>query len=162
MARRLIETARANVPASAARRAELVDTNGDGQVDTIAIDTLGDGIVDTMIDLQSLKSNGPVSAKRVNNTSTRAVAAEEEDEDEDEEPGYGVAPGSRPRTGEGPSPTGRGRRRWQERGATQEESSFDAARAASSFVKRQQRMSRDGGRPNRRSRTEMRRSETTL
>ena len=60
VARQLIETAQSQVPATAARRAELVDTTGDGNVDSLAVDTVGDGVVDTMIQLSELgKSNSP-------------------------------------------------------------------------------------------------------
>lgn len=60
---RLVSTAQAQVPANAARRAELVDTTGDGNVDSLAVDTLGDGIVDTMIQLSDL-GNGALGAQR--------------------------------------------------------------------------------------------------
>jgi hypothetical protein len=54
LCRDLRATARGYAPTEATRRAELVDTTGDGRVDKLAIDVLGDGIVDTMIELSDL------------------------------------------------------------------------------------------------------------
>ena len=38
--------------ASAARRAELIDTTGDGLPDTVAVDTVGDGVADKFVRLR--------------------------------------------------------------------------------------------------------------
>ena len=49
-----MEKAQAEASADNKRRAELVDTTGDGRLDHLAIDTRGDGVVDTMIALEQL------------------------------------------------------------------------------------------------------------
>ena len=51
LARRMIIASQSAAPADHARRAELVDTNGDGNLDSLAVDTVGDGAVDMMISL---------------------------------------------------------------------------------------------------------------
>jgi hypothetical protein len=50
----LTTSAQAFASVQHARRAELVDSTGDGQLDALAVDTVGDGVVDTMIHLADL------------------------------------------------------------------------------------------------------------
>ena len=63
LCRELIGAAQSFAPVDHARRAELVDTTGDGKLDSLAVDTAGDGIVDTMIHLSDLgaKANLPAT-----------------------------------------------------------------------------------------------------
>jgi hypothetical protein len=56
VAHTLITKAFEQAPIDAARRAELVDTTGDGKVDALGVDINGDGVVDTMIQLSTLQS----------------------------------------------------------------------------------------------------------
>jgi len=58
---------------SAARRAELLDTTGDGKPDTLAVDTVGDGVADKFVRLQQASSEAPASTNP-SPGSERAVA----------------------------------------------------------------------------------------
>ena len=54
--RDLLAKAKAQAPVDYARRAELMDTTGDGIPNALALDTVGDGAVDTMVHLEGLAS----------------------------------------------------------------------------------------------------------
>jgi len=73
VAHELVEMAQHTAPVDHARRAELVDTTNDGNLDTLAIDTSGDGVCDTMIHLADLNGvAAPPAPKAVERSAVRS------------------------------------------------------------------------------------------
>lgn len=71
VARSLVEHAVDFAPLEAQRRAELVDTTGDGRVDSLGVDVTGDGVVDTMIHLSGLPATPGAGPSRPGSSSRK-------------------------------------------------------------------------------------------